>query len=371
MIIQRLLTLLLTIAIPGIFYPAEAATTFQGSLQEATYLSPSVNNGELPPITERIPRTPYIDSISNDQSVDSGGTLQLLMGKSKDTRHMVVYGYARLVGFNRDLQLEADLLQTYEVQDGRIFTLHLRPGHRWSDGHPFTSEDFRYYWEDVASHKQLASFGPPKVMIVNGQQARFEVLDKLTLRYSWDHPNPDFLLALAGPRPLYIYRPAHYLKQFHQRFADPEKLQQQVDTAKIKRKSWFALHQSKDHQYKSDNPDMPTLQPWRNSTYPPSERFVFKRNPYYHRIDNQGNQLPYLDEVIMTISSSKLVPAKTGAGESDLQGRYLRLDNYTFLKEGEQRNNYQVRLWRTSRGSRVSLYPNLNTNDPQWQKLFR
>ncbi len=369
--IPRLLVLLLAITMPVFCCQAKTVFPFQTPLLETAYLNAAISNGTLPAITDRIPRTPYIDHVSNDQQVHSGGTLQLLMGKSKDTRHMVVYGYARLVGFNQNLQLEADLLHSYQVQEGRIFTLHLRPGHRWSDGQPFTSEDFRYYWENVATNKQLASFGPPKVMLMNGQAAKFEVIDELTLRYSWDQPNPDFLLALAGPRPLYIYRPAHYLKQFHQDFADPRALQQRVDNAKIKRKSWFALHQSKDHQYKFNNPQLPTLQPWSVATYPPSERFVFKRNPYYHRIDSQGNQLPYLDEVIMTISSSKLVPAKTGAGESDLQGRYLRLDNYTFLKEGEARNNYQVRLWRTSRGSRVSLYPNLNANDPQWQKLFR
>ncbi len=343
---------------------------FHGPLTESRFFESQVAKGHLAPITERVPHNPYIDEASQDQQITPGGNLRLLMAKSKDTRHMVVYGYARLVGFNAELQLEADLLESYQVEEGRIFTLKLRSGHRWSDGHPFTSEDFRYYWENIATNKQLASFGPPKVMIVNGQLPRFEVLDEHRVRYSWDMPNPDFLLALAGPRPLYIYRPAHYLKQFHQKFANPERLQQRISEAKIKRKSWFALHQSKDHQYKSDNPDLPTLQPWRITTYPPSERFVFQRNPYYHRIDSQGNQLPYMDQVIMTIASSKLVPAKTGAGESDLQGRYLRLDNYTFLKEGESRNDYQVKLWRTSRGSRVALYPNLNANDPQWRTLF-
>ena len=342
----------------------------QGAV-ETPSIKNSVEQGLLPPISERLPSSPYVDRYIGEKNPISGGTLQLLMGKPKDTRHMVVYGYARLVGFNHKLELEADILDSYQVDEGRIFTFKLRPGHRWSDGQPFTSEDFRYYWENVANNKEISSFGPPKVMKVDGKLPQFEVIDSLTIRYSWDKPNPDFLLALAGPRPLYIYRPAHYLKQFHRDFADPQQLQQRISEAKIKRKSWYALHQNKDHQYKFNNPDLPTLQPWMITTPPPSERFVFKRNPYYHRIDTAGNQLPYLDEVVMTISSSKLVPAKTGAGESDLQGRYLRLDNYTFLKEGEARNNYNVRLWRTSRGARVALYPNLNTNDPEWRTLFQ
>ncbi|MCW8885107.1 MAG: ABC transporter substrate-binding protein [Motiliproteus sp.] len=338
---------------------------------EPPYLAQQVAQGDLLAVNQRMPALPYVDQGQTKDQPISGGTLQLLMGKSKDTRHMVVYGYARLVGFNQALKLEADLLESYEVKEGRIFTLKLRQGHRWSDGHLFSSEDFRYYWQNVANNQELASFGPPKVMKVDGQFPEFEVLGPLRVRYTWAKPNPDFLLALAGPRPLYIYRPAHYLKQFHKDFANPNELQQRIDQAKIKRKSWYALHQSKDHPYKFNNPDLPTLQPWMITTYPPSERFVFKRNPYYHRMDLLGNQLPYIDEVVMTISSSKLVPAKTGAGESDLQGRYLRLDNYTFLKEGEPRNNYSVRLWRTSRGARVALYPNLNANDPVWRKLFQ
>ena len=129
-------------------------------------------------------------------------------------------------------------------------------------------------------------------------------------------------------------------------------------------RNWAGLHHRRNHPYKNDNPDLPTLQPWVNTTYPPAERFVFKRNPFYHRVDESGHQLPYIDEVAMQITSSSLVAAKAGAGESDLQGRYIRLDNFTFLKGGESRGDYNVRLWQTGAGSKYALYPNLNSNDP-------
>ena len=73
-------------------------------------------------------------------------------------------------------------------------------------------------------------------------------------------------------------------------------------------------------------------------TRPPSDRIVFERNPYYYRIDGAGHHLPYIDRVVFSIASSKIIPAKTGAGESDLQARYLRFDDYTFLKAGEEAN---------------------------------
>jgi peptide/nickel transport system substrate-binding protein len=94
-----------------------------------------------------------------------GGELRTLIGGSKDTRLMVVYGYARLVGFNTKSEIEPDILERFESQDDKVFTLHLRPGHRWSDGHPFTAEDFRYYWEDCANNAQLSPIGPPAILL--------------------------------------------------------------------------------------------------------------------------------------------------------------------------------------------------------------
>jgi len=106
-------------------------------------------------------------------------------------------------------------------------------------------------------------------------------------------------------------------------------------------------------------------------TKPPTERFVFKRNPYYYRVDSEGRQLPYLDSVSFQITDGKLVPAKAAAGEADLAARYVRFDNFTLLKENEKRGNYKVRLWETGWGSQVALYPNLNANDPGWRQLLR
>ena len=73
----------------------------------------------------------------------------------------------------------------------------------------------------------------------------------------------------------------------------------------------------------------------------------------------------------MIIADSKIIPAKTGAGESDLQARYLRFDDFTFLKRGQKRHGYKVHQWQTATGAHIALYPNLNNRDPIWRKLFR
>jgi peptide/nickel transport system substrate-binding protein len=336
-------------------------------LQETPAFEESVAHGTLPKVEERVPKEPSVAELETTGT--PGGHLRMLMAGPKDTRMMVVYGYARLVGYTPSLSLTPDILKSIDVEENRIFTLHLREGHKWSDGSPFTSEDFRYWFEDIAQNKQLSPSGLPISMLAQGEGPRFELLDKTTIRYSWTRPNPLFLPDLAAPSPLYIYRPSHYLKQFHQKYADMGQLDALIK--QTNQRNWAALHNKMDTMYRNDNPDLPSIEPWILKTKPPSDRFLFERNPYYYRIDKSGHQLPYIDRVILSIADSKIIPAKTGAGESDLQGRYLRFDNYTFLKASEQRNDFRVRLWRTGPGSQLALYPNLNVNDQIWQGLMR
>ncbi len=328
-----------------------------------------VEAGEIGAMQNRLPEQPYISDHEHFEEAQYGGTLKTLFAKSKDIRMMVVYGYARLVGYDDNFNLKADILHSFEVEEGRIFTFHLRKGHKWSDGYPFTSEAFSYYWEDIVGNKGLSPFGPPKALIVDGELPKFEVLDELTVRYTWSNPNPLFLAKLAEPRPMFIYAPAHYLKQFHERYTPADELVAKV--AESGRRNWVSLHHFHDRPYKSDNPLFPVLQPWMNTTKKPAERFIFKRNPWFHRVDKKGWQLPYIDQVAVQIVDKSLVAAKAGAGESDLQGRNLQLTDYTFLKESEERHDFNVFLWQKGTGSQIAIYPNLNSSDLVWRKLAR
>ncbi len=352
---------------------ALTASTGQGApaaYVETPMLRDDVAAKKLPSVKNRLPDNPLVVPMDGKtlELGQHGGTLNMLIGRARDVRMMVVYGYARLVGYDRNLVLMPDILQNIDAKDDRVFTMKLRPGHKWSDGQPFTSEDFRYFWEDVANDKDLSPAGPPAALLVNGLPPKVEYLDKTTVRYTWANPNPDFLAQMAAASPLLIYRPAHYLKQFHKKYSPKA-----VDAEKSEpgRRSWASIHNREDNMYQFDNPKLPTLQPWMNTTSPPTDRFVSVRNPFFHRVDEAGRQLPYIDRVVMPVIDSKLIPAKTGAGESDLQARELNFNNYTFLKKAEKSNNYRTYLWRTAKGSHMALYPNLNVADPVWRQLFR
>ncbi len=343
----------------------------QPILVETPSLEAAVKAGTLPPVAARVPAQANIAVLEkHGKSLGRhGGKLHLLMGKQKDTKMMMVYGYARLISYDQSLNFVPDLLADFDVQDQRIFTFRLRKGHKWSDGHPFTAEDFRYYWEDMATNTDISSKGLPQALLVRGEGPTFEVLDETTVRYTWPEPNPNFVPWIARPRPLLLYRPAHYLKQFHAKYADEAKLN--AAARKENKRNWTQLHSDRDRWYRMDNPARPTLQPWYNSTKPPSERFIFKRNPYYHQVDASGRQLPYIDNVVLNLGATNMVAARTGSGEADLQARYLRFDHFTFLKESEKRYDFSVRLWKKARGSQIALFPNLNAKDKAWRDLFQ
>ncbi len=348
-----------------------AVAAWGGEWREPPALASRVASGELPPLAERIPAEPSVERFESPTRSPGryADQIQLLMGRSKDTRLMVVYGYARLVGFDTEYELVPDILADVSVEEERRFTLRLRQGHRWSDGHPFTSEDFRYYWEDIATNEELSPFGLHAALLVDGKGPTFEVVDETTVRYTWDSPNPFFLTSLALARPEFLYAPAHYLKQFHADYGDRAAL----DAAAKKKgqKGWTSVHVKTWRPYKNNNPKLPSLQPWVLETKPPSTRFVFARNPYYHRVDEHGHQLPYIDRVVMNVADGKLIPTKTGAGESDLQARSLHFGDFTFLKESEKRNGNRVLLWSTTKGSHIALFPNLSVKDPAWRALLR
>ena len=340
-------------------------------LVETPTLSNTHTGVDLPPVAERLPQEPLIADFtaSGQEPGRHGGELQTIVGRSKDVRLINVWSYARLLGYNGNFRLVPDILKDVKVQDGRIFTLFLRKGHKWSDGHPFTAEDFRFWWEDIANNPTLNPNGPEQFMRVDNELPDFEVIDETTVRFAWKDVNPVFLPTLAKARPPFIYRPAHYLKQFHADYADKETLDKLV--AEKKSRNWAALLNGKDNMYKANNPDLPSLQAWVPTKSATDRRFIMIRNPFYHRVDPAGRQLPYIDKVIISVASGRLIPAKSQAGESMLQARNLSFSDITVLKSGEKNSGYVTRLWPVTKGAQIALYPNLTVKDPVWRKLNR
>lgn len=364
---RRALTMALVLGL--IAGPALAADPLP-AMKETPMFADQVKSGALPPIDKRIPQQPWVVKkfAGGDGPGQQGGQINTLIASARDTRLMTIYSYTRLIVYDDKFTLKPDILESYEEKDGREFTFKLRAGHKWSDGQPFTTEDFRFFWDDVASNKDLSSGGPNVELLVDGQPPKVEIIDPLTIKYTWEKPNPYFIESQARAAPLFLFRPAHYLKKFHAKYTPEAEI---LKSARGGQQNWVAIYRRNDVMYANDNIDLPTLNPWVGTTPSPAQRFVYVRNPYYHRIDEKGQQLPYVDRIVFTVAATNLIPAKTGLGEADLQPRYLNMRDYTFLQKSAQTSGVNVRLWEAGAGSQLALYPNLTANDPEWRKLMR
>ncbi|SCX09328.1 putative ABC transporter-binding protein precursor [Agrobacterium sp. DSM 25558] len=351
----------------SVFAPWKAFAAYSDS----DFFKEKLEKGDLPPVDQRLPKNPRVLNMKSlgREPGKHGGSVRMLIGGQRDIRLMPINSYARLVGYDESFNFQPDILESYNVDQERVFTLKLRDGHKWSDGSDFTTEDFRYFWEDVALNREIHKGGPPIELLVYDKPPMVEVVDRLTVRYSWDGPNPDFLAKLAGASPARLCLPAAYMKQFHAKYQTEEKLAKLIKKNKVD--DWSSLHVKMSRQVRPENPDLPTLDAWRNVTSPPSEQFIFERNPYYHRVDENGLQLPYLDRFLLNVTSSEIIAAKTASGDSDLQFMGLDFNDYTFLRDAQDRYPIKVNLWKRSQGSRVCLLPNLNAADNVWRNLFR
>ena len=129
---KALLALLLVAFSAG---AALAQTTTPPTYQEVPFFADDVAKGDLPPVAQRLPDNPAVAQFQWPGQVPGkySKELDMLMSSAKDTRYLVIYGYARLVGYDAHYNLVPDILESFDVQEGRIFTFHLRPGHPRGD----------------------------------------------------------------------------------------------------------------------------------------------------------------------------------------------------------------------------------------------
>ncbi len=117
-------------------------------------------------------------------------------------------------------------------------------------------------------------------------------------------------------------------------------------------------------------PHYPTIKAWRIVSEP-SDRIIWAvRNPYYYRVDPEGNQLPYLDAIrtqIETQAQTRVL--KIMAGSVDFQTRDVEFDSFTELSQNAERGGYEVRLWANDYVGEVTFYAVQAHIDPQYMKL--
>ena len=228
---RRFFTAAIALALWG---PSFAEADPLPELQETPMFADQVKSGALPPVDKRIPEAPSIVKhfAGPTGRARSGGQVNMLIASARDTRLMTLYANARLIVYDDQFKLQPDILESYEVKDSREFTFHLRPGHKWSDGEPFTTEDFRYFWEDVANDKELSPGGPSVELMVDGKPPKVEIIDRADDQVQLGQAQSLLHRSQAQAAPLFLFRPAHYLKKFHTKYTSIEEIAKQAAAAR-------------------------------------------------------------------------------------------------------------------------------------------
>src|ERR1700704_1873205 len=356
--------------------PAKFPRTFR----EAPQLAEQVKAGKLPPVAERIGQDPLVIKPLHEIG-KYGGTWRGGFTGPADFWN----GYRCCSGPDHLLfwdytgdKVTPNIAKGYEMQDGgRTLVLQLRRGMKWSDGQPFTADDFVFWFEDIYRNKDLVPT-PSATLAINGKQGVIEKVDTYTVRYKFPEPYfmmPDVLAGatdLAGQmwgyRALGGFAPAHYLKQFLPKYVKAEDLDKKAKDAKFD--SWVRLFLSKNDW--AVNPDLPVLSPWKTVTPINTATWTLERNPYSVFVDTAGNQLPYIDKVVLTLAENlEVLNLRAIAGEYDFQQRHLDLGKLPVFIENQARGGYKVYLDPGDYGGDMIIKFNLNYDaDPEIAKWF-
>lgn len=352
------LTLLLTLLISS---GIRAEMTFNQSPE----LNEAVESGELPPIEERLPKEPLIVT-PRDEIGQYGGTWNQSIVDMHWRSPVYTKANTQFTALNMDLETEPDVAKSWETnEDMTVHTITLREGHRWSDGEFFTAEDIRFYYEDLVLNENISTRRESKYVHL-GEFAEFEVVDDYTIKFIFPETHATFEQILTRNRHEAFATPKHYLKKYHIDYADEAELQELVEESSYD--TWYELFESKANV---SNYELPVLYPWKLITEAPADRYHYVRNPYFHAVDTEGNQLPYIERVVVEpVGSAEIVNMRALAGDIDLQQRALSIDNIPLYIENQEEGDYKVNMWHHDRGGDPSLIPNHNVKDEVLNELF-
>ncbi len=339
------------------------------SFSEAPVLSKLVEEGKLPPVEERLPDEPAVVE-PVEEIGQYGGTWRRAALSPVDTMIHIRLGYEPLVRWARDGKtIIPNLCTSWEIEeDGKVYTFHLRKGIKWSDGEPFTADDIMFWYEDILLNEDLTpSF--PTWLAPGGIPVKVEKVDDYTVKFIFASSYSLFLEYLAGPDTgTYVQNPKHYLKQFHPKYTPEEELAALTKEAGFE--FWYQLFGDKNVPY--TNPDLPTLRPWVLRSEPTAVWVVAERNPYYWKVDPQGNQLPYIDKIAWDmVQNTQMITMKAVQGELDMQGRNLSFSDYTLLMENRDKGDYRVLPWDEGKAGSAVFFNQNYKEDEYTASLLR
>lgn len=336
--------------------------------RQAPALATLVEQGKLPPVSERLPAEPLVIKPLHTIGTYGGTWHRGFTGPADKWSGYRCCAFDTLTYVDfRGEKLVPNVVRDWQVSDqGRTFTLFLRQGMKWSDGTPFTADDFVFWYEDMFLNEEL---NPTRhqIMSINGKPGTLEKVGPYTIQFKFPEPYYLFLELLAAATPLgghaYQglfsmggYAPKHYLQQFHPKYAGLDAVREIVQAEGYD--NWVNLF-----KFKNDwalNVALPVITAWKTVLPINQTTWMLERNPYYWAVDTAGNQLPYIDKVVMTLAEDlEVLNLRAISGEYDFQARHIDIQKLPVLLENQERGGYKVSLDPMENGSDYGIWFNL------------
>lgn len=355
--------------------PVQVTVVVPKGRQEPPLLKPRVDSGELPPVDMRLPENPVVVG-GRDAIGVYGGEVRMIHFDPVWCVSNYDWNSERLLNYS-DIDLRTivpNVFESWEVSpDGTTFTITMRKGMKFSDGQPLTTEDVRFYIEDIWFNTDINASPMWQIRFDgkdNSSPAKLEVIDDFTFKLTYAAPFGALPAHLTRWEPgnwPSILGPSNFYKQFHNKYTDQAKLDEMAKAAKLEtwvqlfNQHWqwgMAVWQFPAWMKDTDYP-YPVLSPWHIVDNPQEGLFVFERNPYYWKVDLEGNQLPYFDNLrydyITTTDAAKL---KLAQNELDSMGMHdVTMADYPFYKQNEPAGNFQVMDYSSVMSDRDVFFP--------------
>ena len=342
------------------------ASLAMGQYSESPYDAAKVAAGELPALAERLPDQPSVVSPQEGEIGVYGGQFNVFADAIHPWNDLTEEP-ARgpfLLNMTLDNTFEPDLALNYSFSDDFTeFTLNLRPGMKWSNGDPFTSEDFRFKREDMRDFDK--AWTQEQFGTTTGYP---EIVDDYTVVLHLGEPIPATLLNMVHWKggEWSLFHPSKYLKKWH---GDHN---ENADALAVE--EGFINWQEAFGWHSEFNPlndwQKPTTQYWMPLEFSTTAR-LYERNPYMAQVDTAGQQLPYVDRVLSQVVDPETAQLKIITGEADLAWGRVSFANYSLYKENEASGNYEVNLLPSFQSGAIVYHPNLDHPDPVKRDLFQ
>jgi peptide/nickel transport system substrate-binding protein len=341
------------------------------AFKQAPMLDADVASGALPPVEKRLPLREDIQVVVPRDSIGRyGGTISY---NATNPNSFGNIGWSaqdvHLTGLTTNWEeVFPDLAKSVELSaDNTVATVKLRRGLRWSDGAPLTADDIMFWYKDIATNPELPPMPAP--FIVGGKPVTVAKVDDATVTFTFAAPNPGFVLTTARIDPGFPIAPMHYLKKWHKTYnPDADAVARNENF-----RSWtdaFIAHVNGQTQDMQIDPNLPVAKPWMMQSIDRFGNVFYSRNPYFWKVDSEGNQLPYIDkQVRMLISDMEVVKLNVQAGKLDYADKFAIAD-LPVLRAGEKGGGYTTMLYAADLGAIRKYQFNLTVSDPALRQIF-